>query len=201
MIIAVAIPRFRPSKPVPAAWPQYAGGTFSADDARLGPIFPAVRGTVSAIGRRERSAFLGARVADYMTLGADSARAAVGADIAALLQGSAGTSIVASHFSENRTATMETVEAVEQFTDASLFRAAAWGELTRLHALAEDSLFVTSPEVTSAFTIISENRRLSSEVRAAAELMRSSFAVRPIPWAGIRASGIGFLGKVFESAR
>lgn len=178
---------------IPMAWPR--GGdlppvvvtaTNSAAAlaaARSGAIVSTMRGSL-AEDRTLNSIIAGARVTDYLALGADTARGTAGAEIAAALRAIPGGSIAAVRFAASEPATADAIAATEQVVDVTLFRAAAWTEVARLASVGSDSATLQRTDLRAAMSQLSSENRLTAAGRDLASRIAAALAA-PTEWAGI----------------
>jgi hypothetical protein len=151
--------------------------------ARSGAIVSTVRGGL-AEDRALNSVIAGARVADYMALGADTARGTAGAEIGAALRAIPGGGVAAVRFDANEIATPDVISAAEQVVDITLFRAAAWTEMARLAAIGGDSAALERTDLRAAMAQLSSESRLTPAGRDLAGRIAAALAA-PAEWRGI----------------
>jgi hypothetical protein len=173
LVAAVTLPRvWSRSAIIPALGIEGIGSSAAIPAARLGPALDVRRGAGDE-NRIAISARVGARIVDYASLGADTARATVAAEIAASLREIPAGGIVASGFDNAPPLTPEMIASVEGLLDARTFRAAGWAETVRLAAMARDDRALGDSDVAQAFDRLASHAD-NSAIRELATRVRSS---------------------------
>jgi hypothetical protein len=167
LLAAATIPTWWPSSSAIPPIPLGDGSSAAAlDAARAGAVISTQRGT--AEDRIAQSVVIGARLVDYMTLGADTARGTAAVEIASALRAISGGTVAASRFDVPVAVTPETIDAIEEVVEVPFFRAAAWAETARLSALARDDATLRDAGVRRAFERAAATEAFGAEARATA---------------------------------
>lgn len=167
LLAAVTIPMWWSSSPTIPAIPLRDGGSAAAlGAARTGALTSTQRG--AGEDGVAKSVIVGARLVDYMMLGADTARGTAAVEIASALRGMTSGAVAASRFDSPGPITRETVEAIEQVVDIPAFRAAAWAETARLAALGNDDATMREAGLRRAFEGLASDAAFNAEARATA---------------------------------
>ncbi|HET9425593.1 MAG TPA: hypothetical protein VFO55_09490 [Gemmatimonadaceae bacterium] len=191
LVIGVAIPAVwsgRDNLGVPPANIEGSPGLLAA--ARSGAQLSGTRGAASA-ARAEQSVRLGARVTDYSVLAnsRDTAALSVAIEIAAVLRSIPGGGAAASEFDRLSSGArpeplgVRTLAAVEQVTDARLFRMAGWLELIRVAVADRSTGLLALPEMQSALERMARDRSVTAETRLAVEQIGRAIESSPPDWA------------------
>ena len=166
LLVAATIPMWWSSSTIPAIPLRNGVSAAALDAARGGAVISTQRG--SAEDRIAQSVVVGARLVDYMALGADTARGTAAVEIAAALRAITGGTVAASRFDVPAPVTPETIDAIEEVVELQSFRAAAWAETARLAALARDDAMMRDAGLRRAFERAASNEALGAEARATA---------------------------------
>ena len=167
LLVAVTIPMWmRDGGEIPALSLQGGPLAGALPAARAGAAISTVRGA-SPDDRVRLSVILGARVADYIALGSDTARGTAAAEIASALRAIPGGSVAAATFDASGEITMASITSVEQVVDVPVFRAAGWAESARLAALSRQE-WAARDLAASAFEAIAAAKEFGEETRVTA---------------------------------
>jgi hypothetical protein len=181
VIVAIAVPSIRAGRPDLPGLPVLSiGGSRAIAAARVGAPIATTRGASDDI--TARSTAIGMLLVDYVTLGADTAKATVGLELATALRAIDGGSTVASRIGPTMPVDKGLLEAIEQFVDVRVFRAAGWTELVRLASAQADSSIRLRLDVRDAVEAMATDRHFPPAVRASAGALRSSFRAVPPDW-------------------